>query len=401
MSVDRHVRLALEAALPGPGARALARVLGLGGPCLSLRAAGANEGRSGERVRQLLARLRAAGPLLPPPVRTEVEEALFRMLPALAEDVAALLGGMGSDPRRLPMLLSVLGIRGVTVVSGVVLATEERAEFLAALECLRSRNQPLVRQTLPGGARLGPLAAAVTGWHRCPEGWVRLSLDPKIALGLRRALTVAGGLPVEALPAVAGRLRSDLGRLDGHHLADALLLSGIARRTKSGLVAAQPCAPTRLEARLLTWLRAEGPVRRSDVLAWAASAGLSKHSVSDLLRRSPVVASYARGWYGALGSPVHLPTPDWVAESRAGGIACRRTASAATLRTGVVACPRGAGLPEGVVNIRDPEGRFLGRVRISSTSISGLRVPLRRLGLCPGDAFVLEVGAGWGELRRA
>jgi hypothetical protein len=401
MSADLHVRRALEAALPKTGARALARVLGLGGPGLSLRAAGALEARSGERVRQLLVRLRAAGPLLPPPVRAEVEAALFRVLPAPAGEVAALLGGAGSDPRRLPMLLSVLGIGGIAVVSGVALAVEERAAFLEALEELRSRGQAPVRRTIPGGPRLGPLAAAVAGWRRCPEGWVRLSLDPRIERGLRRALTAAGALPAEVLPAVARRLQPELGRLDGRQLAEALLLSGIARRTESGLVAVRPCAPTPLEARLLAWLRATGPVRRGDVLAWAASAGMSAHSVSDLLRRSPVVASCARGWYGALGGPARPPAPDWAAESRAGGVACRRTASAATLRTGVVACPRGAGLPQGVVDLKDPEGRLLGRVRIGPTSISGLRAPLRRLGLRAGDAFVLEVGPDWGEIRPA
>jgi hypothetical protein len=399
MSAELHVRRALEAALPGTGALALARVLGLGGPGLSLRAAGALEARSGERVRQLLARLRGAGPLLPPPVRAEVEAALFRVLPAPAGEVAALLGGAGSDPRRLPMLLSVLGIGGITVVSGVALAVEERVAFLAALEQLRSRGQAPVRRTLPGGPRLGPLAAAVAGWRRRPEGWVRLSLDPGIALGLRRALTAAGTLSVEALPAVAGRLRSDLARLDGHLLADAMLLSGIARQAEAGLVVVQPCAPTPLEARLLERLRAVGPVRRGDILAWAVSVGMSAQSVSDLLRRSPVVASCARGWYGALGEPAHPPAPAWAAEGRAGGVACRRTASAATLRTGVVACPRGAGLPEGVVDLRDSAGRLLGRVRIGPTSISGLRAPLCRLGLRAGDAFLLEVGAGWAEIR--
>ena len=399
MSPALRVRAALEAALPGPGATALAGLLGLSGPCLSLRAAGAAAGRSGERVRQYLRRLRQGGPLLGEGDRAEVEAAIARLLPAPAAEVACLLGGPGSDPRRLGLLLSLLGVSGVAVVEGVAMASEDRPAFLAALEALRAPRQPLLRRTVPGGPRLGPLAAAAAGWHPRPEGWVRLNLDRGVALALRRAVAVAGGLAPDALPAVARRLRPDLERVGGALLAEALVAAGAVRVGADGRLESDPCPPTPLEARLLAHLRETGPRRRADVLAWAVEAGLSVQSVSDLLRRSPVITACARGWYAALGAAAAPPPPAWAAEAPAGAAACRRTATEAALRTGVVACPRGAGLPEGAVDAFGPDGVCVGRIRVGSGSVSGLRAPLRRLGLRAGQDFLLVVAAGRAEIR--
>jgi len=399
MTTALRVRVALEAGLPGPGAEAIAGLLGLGGPSLSLRAAGARVGRSGERVRQLLARLRAGGPLLGGSARAEVEAALAEILPAPAAEVAALLGGPGSDPRRLGQVLSLLGLSGIAVVEGIAMAIEDRPAFLAALDALRAPRQPPLRRTLPGGIRLGPLAAAAAGWQARPEGWIRLDLSSGIALALRRAISAADGLAPERLPAVAGRLRADLGRVDGRLLAEALVATGVARLCPQGRLRTDPCPPTPLEARLLAHLRACGPLRRSDLLLWASGAGLSAQSVSDLLRRSPVVEACARGWYVALGAPAGAPPAPWAVPARPGVRACRRTATAAALRTGVVACPRGADLPEGVFEALGPDGSVLGRIRIGGSSISGLRAPLRRLGLQVGQDFLLELSDGRAAIR--
>lgn len=399
MTAALCVRLALEAGLPGPGAKAIAGLLGLGGPSLSLRAAGARVGYSGERVRQLLAGLRAVGPLLASSARAEVEAALAEILPAPAADVAVLLGGAGSDPRRLSQLLSLLGLPGIAVVEGIAMAIEDRPAFLAALAALRAPCQPLLRRTLPGGARLGPLAAAAAGWRARPEGWIRLDLSPGVVLALRRAISAADGLAPDRLPAVAGRLRPDLGRVDGCLLAEVLVAAGAARLCQQGLLRTDPCPPTPLEARLLAHLRAAGPRRRSDLLLWASGDGLSAQSVSDLLRRSPVVVACARGWYAAIGTPACAPPAPWAVPSMPGVRACRRTATAAALRTGVVACPRGAGLPEGVLEALGPDGSVLGRIRIRGTSISGLRAPLRRLGLRAGQDFLLELADGRATIR--
>jgi len=399
MTAALRVRAAFEAVLPGPGAEAIAGLLGLGGPSLSLRAAGARVGRSGERVRQLLARLRAGGPLLGGDARAEIEVALAEILPSPAAEVAVLLGGPGSDPRRLGLVLSLLGLSGIAVVEGIAMAIEDRPVFLAALDALRAPRQPPLRRALPGGARLGPLAAAVAGWQARPEGWIRLDLSPGLALGLRRAISAANGLAPESLPAVAGRLRPELRRVDGRLLAEVLVAAGVARLCAQGRLQTDPCPPTPLEARLLEYLRACGPLRRADLLLWASSAGLSTQSVSDLLRRSPVVAPCARGWYVVLGASAVAPPAPWAVPARPGVRACRRTATAAALRTGVVASPRGAALPEGVFEALGPDGSVLGRIRIGGSSISGLRAPLRRLGLQAGQDFLLELSDGRAAIR--
>ena len=399
MTTAFRIRVALDAGLPGPGAAAIAGLLGLGGPSLSLRAAGARVGRSGEWVRQQLARLRAGGPLLAGSARAEVEAALAEILPAPAAEVAALLGGPGSDPRRLGQVLSVLGLSAIAVVEGIAMAIEDRQAFLAALNALRAPGQPLLRRTIPGGIRLGPLAAATAGWQACSEGWIRLELSSGVVLALRRAISAADGLAPENLPAVARRLRADLGRVNGRLLAEALVAIGAARLCPQGRLRTDPCPPTPLEAHLLAHLRACGPRRRSDLLLWASDEGLSVQSVSGLLRRSPVVAACARGWYVALGTLAGGPPAPWAVPAQPGVQACRRTATAAALRTGVVARPCGAGLPEGVFEALGPDGSVLGRIRIGAVSISGLRAPLRRLGLEAGKDFLLELAGGRAAIR--